>query len=124
MTARVLTTFFSIWMAFAFVGGILDGKILGGHDETGVGAHTGDAAAFQGASQVDVGQEESSGGVLGFFGNIARGFSATINFLSSVVGMLALNFSFFTGEWSVVGWFVRGIIGLPMIVMFLELLRG
>ena len=123
MTVRVLATFVGIWLAFAFVGGIADGQIIGGHDPSGSGAHTGDAATLQEAGQLDVGQEESSGGVLGFFGNIARGLSATISFLFAWAGMLALNFSFFTGEWAIVGWFVRGIIGIPMITMLLLSLR-
>ena len=102
----------------------MDGQILRGQDTSGAAAHTADAGVFQGAAQVDIGQEESSGGILGFFAHISRGFSATVNFLASVVGMLTLNFGFFSGEWAPVGWFVRGIIGIPMTIMFIQLLRG
>ena len=124
MTARTLTAFFAFWMAFALIGGIADGVILRGHDTSGAGAHSGDASIFQGAGQPAIGQEESSGGVLGFFGGIARGFQATVGLLTSVVGMLALNFSFFTGDWALIGWLFRGLISFTMAGMFLQMLRG
>ncbi len=123
MNVRVLSVFVGIWLGFALIGGIIDGVILTGHDASGSGAHLGDAATLSEASQVTIGQEQSGGGVLGFLGNIARGFQATFSFLAAWVNMLALNFSFFTGEFAIIGWFVRGIIGLPMVTMMLFSLR-
>ena len=101
----------------------MDGTILSGHDSSGAGAHAGDAQILNEAQDTKIGQEESTGGVWGFLANVLRGLAATVSFLAAWVNMLALNFSFFTGEWAIVGWFVRGLIGIPMGTMMLLSLR-
>ena len=123
MNVRYLAIFLGIWLGFALVGGIMDGTILSGHDSSGARAHAGDAQILNEAQDINIGQEESTGGVRGFLANVWRGLAATVGFLEAWVNMLALNFSFFTGEWAIVGWFVRGLIGIPMATMMLLSLR-
>ncbi len=114
MTVKILSTFVGIWMAFALIGGMMDGVILGGQDTSGAGEHTGDAEAFEKAGQAPISSEET-----GFLSGIRRWFSASFGFLEGWATMLTLNFSFFTGSWAPFGWFVRGILGLPIIAMLL-----
>lgn len=124
MTARTLAVFMAIWLSFGFIGGIVDGKILGGYDTTGGGAHTGDAAALQGALQSTIQSEENQNALGAFLGTVSRGFATTMNFLGAWADMLTLNFSFFTGPYTLVGWVVRSIIGIPMITMLLLVMFG
>ncbi len=75
--------------------------------------------ALAGASKLSIQTQEKEGILGNLLGQVTRWFAASYNFLSSWANMLALNFSFFTGPYVVVGWLVRGIIGVPMVTMLL-----
>lgn len=113
MTVRVVSTFMSIWLGFALVGGFVDGVLLG----------SGDQDALSAALQPEITQERTSGG---FFASITGAFGATVDFLTGWANMLALNFSFFAGGRleTMVGWIIRAIIGIPMITMLLIAIFG
>jgi hypothetical protein len=122
MNVKVLSVFVSIWLGFALVGGLVDGLLLGGYAEgAGVGCagHTGDALAACQALQVELSSEGEETGISGFINKVTRWFSAGINYVTGWVNMLALNFSFFQGDFMVVGWIVRLIIASPIIAMLI-----
>ncbi len=114
MTVRVISSFMAVWMAFALIGGLIDGQLIPGYSTTG--AHTGDAAAMQQALQPEIITSPSEGGL---FSSLTSWFSATVDFLTGWANMLTLNFSFFSGSGLAVliGWIVRALIGIPMITM-------
>ena len=120
MNVQVLSIFTAIWLGFALIGGLVDGQLLGGYSPGG--PSTGDAATLEQALQPDIlTQQEDTG----FLSGVRSWFTGTVNFLTGWASMLALNFSFFTGPLGTpIGWFIRAIVGLPMITMLLMALFG
>ncbi len=119
MTVKALASIIGIWLALAMVGAMADGQILRGYDTTGAGAHSGDAADLLGASQLDIETQET-----GFFDNVAKWFAAPVKFLSAWANILALNSSLFTGNFAVLGWIVRFLLGGPIVVLMLISIFG
>jgi len=120
MNVQALSIFVAIWLGFALIGGLVDGQLFGGY--VAGGADTGDAQSFQRALQPDILTEQEDTGLLA---GVRSWFAGTVNFLTGWAGMLALNFSFFTGPLGTpIGWLVRGIIGLPLITMLLIAVFG
>ncbi len=119
MTVKALASLIGVWLSLGLVGGFVDGQILRGYDTTGAGEHTGDAADLLGATQLNIETQET-----GFFDNVAKWFAAPVNFLKAWANILALNSSLFTGDFAVLGWIVRFLLGGPIVVLMLISIFG
>lgn len=117
MNVKTLSVFISIYMAFAILGGLTDGQLIRGYGQ-GSGAgdcdeHTGDAKTICQTQQLRLeGESDTS-----IIGKVGRWFTTGFEMLKGWANMLALNFSFFSGDFAFVGWIVRMIIAVPIIAM-------
>ncbi len=119
MTAKVLASFIGLWLGLALVGAVADGQFLGGYDSSGAGSHAGDAADILNATQLQIQSEES-----GIFDKVRQWFSAPIAFFKAWANILALNSSLFTGDFVMLGWIVRFLLGGPIIMLMLISIFG
>ncbi len=119
MTAKVLASFIGLWLGLALVGAVADGQFLGGYDSSGAGSHAGDAADILNATQVQLQTEDA-----GLIDKVRAWFSAPVAFLAAWVNILALNSSLFTGDFVMLGWIVRFLLGGPIVMLLLISIFG
>lgn len=109
---KPMAIFFAIYLAFAFVGGFWDGKILATTDET----------AMEGVSQLNILTNPFDA----VSGNPVAALGASINYLKQWGNILILNFSFLQGNGQIIRWGMMALIAIPTIyrIMTYVLARG